>query len=102
VARQYRDVDRDPPSTEEAMAQKFKSKRLPTRSRDWLEAECLRLARGIPGGNKIQCIMIRRLRPKGAGTNWKVADIVPQPSLLTSNNLRAALARLTEKYALED
>ena len=84
------------------MAQKTKSKRLPTKSRDWLEAACLRLARGVSGGSEIQRVIIRRLRPKGAGANWKVADIIPQPSLLTSGNLRAVLARLTGKYTLED
>jgi hypothetical protein len=30
------------------------------------------------GGNDIQPVTIRRLRPKGAGPTWKVADIIPQ------------------------
>ena len=32
----------------------------------------------------------------------RLADIVPQPSMLTSSNVRAVLARLTGRYALED
>jgi len=75
-------------------------KKMPTKSRDWLEAECLRLARGTIG--EIQSITIRRVRPKGTGPNWKVADIIPQPSPLVSGKIRDALARLTGIYALED
>ena len=84
------------------MAQPTKSKRLPTKSRDWLETECLRLARGVPGGSEIQCITIRRLRPKGAGPNWKIADIIPQAAVSLSDEIRAKLAHLPSKYAVED
>jgi hypothetical protein len=45
--------------------------------------------------------MIRRLNPKGAGPNWKVADIIPQPTPLVSEKLREALAPLTATYTLE-
>jgi hypothetical protein len=40
--------------------------------------------------------------PAGAGPNWKVADIIPQPTPLLSGELREALAPLTAAYALED
>jgi hypothetical protein len=46
--------------------------------------------------------MIRRLNPKGAGPNWKVADIIPQPTPLLSGELREALAPLSAASALED
>jgi len=65
---------------------KQKLKEMPTKSRDWLEAECLRLARQIIG--EIQSVTIRRLR-KGTRPNWKVADIVPQPSSLVSRKYAA-------------
>jgi hypothetical protein len=71
------------------MVQRTKSRQLPTKTKDWLEAECLRLARRAPGGSEIQRVTIRRLHPKGTGPNWKVADIIPQPSLI-----RDALAPL--------
>jgi hypothetical protein len=75
-------------------------KQIPTKSRDWLEAECLKLARRTIG--KIQSVTIRRLHPKGARTNWKVADIIPQPSPLVSGKIRDRLAPLTGTFALED
>jgi hypothetical protein len=50
----------------------------------WIAAECLKLARGCLGASKIHYVAIRRLRQKDTGHNWKVAYIVPQPSLLIS------------------
>ena len=86
----------------EAMAQHMKAESMPARSRAWLEAECLTVAKRTRGGKDIQRVMIRRLNPKGAGPNWKVADIIPQPTPLLSGELREALAPLTAAYALED
>ena len=83
---------------EETLAQKQK----PTKSREWLEAECLKLARQTLGGDKIQRVTIRRLRPKGTGPNWKVADIIPQPALPLSVEIRAKLAHLPDTYAVEE
>jgi hypothetical protein len=57
------------------MKQKRKLQQKPTKSRAWLEAECLKLARRTLGGSEIQRVTIRRLHPKGMGPNWKVADI---------------------------
>src|SRR5437899_10990544 len=59
---------------EEAMTQNTKLKQMPTKSGEWLEAECLKLARRTLGGSEIQYVTIRRLHPKGTGPNWKVAD----------------------------
>jgi hypothetical protein len=38
--------------------------------------------------------------PQRRGTNWKAADIVPQPTRITE--VRDALAFLTGTYAFED
>jgi hypothetical protein len=62
------------------MVQRTNLKQMPTKSRDWLEVECLRPARLILGGKEIQRVTIRRLHPKGTGPNWKIADIIPQPT----------------------
>jgi hypothetical protein len=75
---------------------------IPTKSQAWLEAECLRIATGARGGAEIQRVMIRRLRPKGPGSNWKVADLIPQPNVILSRELRDALAHLPKTYALEE
>ncbi len=79
------------------MTQNTKLKQMPTKSGEWLEAECLKLARRTLGGSEIQYVTIRRLRP-----NWKVADLIPQPTPLVSREVRDALAHLTGTYALED
>jgi hypothetical protein len=84
------------------MVQKPRFKGMSTKSSEWLEAECLKLARRTPGGSEIQHVTIRRLHPKGTGPNWKVADIIPQPTLLVSGKVRDRLAVLTSTYALED
>jgi hypothetical protein len=87
---------------EKPMKQKEKLKQMPTKSREWLEAQCLKLARRTLGGSEIQYVTIRRLRPKDTGPNWKVADIIPQPTPFVSGEVRDALAGLTGTYALED
>jgi hypothetical protein len=76
--------------------------RRPLKSRDWLEAECLTLAKQVRGGGQIQRVIIRRLRPTRGGPNWKAADVLPQPDLVLIGKVRAALARLPSMYALED
>src|SRR4051794_16103473 len=45
----------------EAMAQHMKAESMPARSRAWLEAECLTVAKRTQGGKDIQRVMIRRL-----------------------------------------
>jgi hypothetical protein len=84
------------------MTQDTKLKQMPTKSGEWLEAECLKLARRTLGGSEIQYVTIRRLHPKGTRPNWKVADLIPQPTPLVSREVRDALAHLTGTYALED
>jgi hypothetical protein len=84
------------------MAQKAKSKQMQAKSRDWREAECLKLAKRSIGGSEIERVTIRRLRPKGTGPNWKVADLIPQQTLLVSGEVRDALAHLPGTYALEN
>ena len=74
------------------MRQKRKLQQKRTKSRAWLEAECLKIARRTLGGSEIQLVTIRRLHPKGAGPNWKVADIIPQPTAPVSEVVRAVLA----------
>jgi hypothetical protein len=84
------------------MRQKRKLQQKQTKSRAWLEAECLKIARRTLGGSEIQLVTMRRLHPKGGGPNWKVADIIPQPAPSVSGELRQALAPLTATYTLED
>ncbi len=89
-------------NSEETMKPEGKLKPMPTKSRDWLEAECLKLAKQSRGGSEIQRVTIRRLHPKGNGPNWKAADVFPQPALPMSAEVRAKFAHLPDSYALED
>jgi len=41
----------------------------------------------LPRRSEIHYVAIRRLRQKDTGHNWKVADIVPRPSLLMSGEV---------------
>ena len=82
---------------------KEKLKVLSTMSRDWIEAEWLRLAKNVPGNAGIERVVIRRLRAIGGGRpNWKPADVFPQPDLDLVGKVRAALAELPSLYALEN
>ena len=84
------------------MKHKEKPKGLPAKSRDWIEAECLNLAKQVRGGAAIQRVIIRRLRPIPGGPNWKPADVLPQPDLVLIGEVRAALTDLPSRYAIED
>jgi hypothetical protein len=83
------------------MKQNGKQKVVPAKSRDWLEAECLKLARQIGGGRAIERVTVRRLGARNGAPNWKIADLIPQPPMQFSAEVRAALAHLPGKYALE-
>jgi len=83
------------------MKQNGKRKPMPAKSRDWIEAECLKVAREIRSGREIERVTVRRLASKNGAPNWKVADLIPQPAVKLSADVRAALAHLPEIYALE-
>jgi hypothetical protein len=77
-------------------------KRRTAKSREWIEAECLRVANQTGRGG-IQRITIRRLHAAPGKPNWKVADIIPLPLDLDFNStLRHAIAHLPDIYHLED
>ena len=74
------------------MVQKPWFKDMPTKSRDWLEVEFLRLAQRVLGEKKSSASQSGGCIPKGTGPDWKVADIIPQPSLAVSGKIRDRLA----------
>jgi len=84
------------------MKPKVALKHMPAKSRDWLEAECLKVARQTRSGHAIERVTVRRLSSKNGPPNWKVADLIPQLAVQFSTDVRAALAHLPGKYALED
>ena len=88
--------------TGKTMNRREKPKPLPVKSRDWIEAECLKPAKQVRGAAGIQRVIIRRLRPIPGGSNWKAADVLPQPDLVLIGEVRALLTDLPSLYALED
>jgi hypothetical protein len=83
------------------MTQNGKQKVMPARSREWLEAECLKLARQMRSGRGIERVTLRRLGSRDGAPNWKIADLIPQPEMQLSADVRAALAHLPGEYVLE-
>src|SRR5262249_46703249 len=57
---------------------------------------------GLGEGLEAQALRGPTLHPKGAGPNWKVADLIPQPTAPVSEVVRAALAHLPDAYHLEE
>jgi hypothetical protein len=66
------------------MVQKIDLQRMPTKSRGLDRGGMPEACQRLPRRSEIHYVAIRRLRQKDTGHNWKVADIVPQPSLLIS------------------
>ena len=76
------------------MPPKGKGQKTPTKSREWIEAECVKLGRQVVGGRDDRTRDDPSIEARGPGPNWKVADLIPQPALLVSQQVRAKLARL--------
>jgi hypothetical protein len=83
------------------MVQKPRFKDMPTKSRDWLEVECLKLAQRVLGAKEIQRITIRRLIPKARDPIGRL-PISFRSHRRRSGKIRDRLAPLTGIYALED
>ncbi len=74
---------------------------MPTRSLEWLEAECRRVAnREIEVRGELVHVKIRRLHPAGSGPNWEVAEFVPPLPPIAERMARIASSVLTGTYAL--
>lgn len=68
-------------------------------SREWLEAECLRCAKKVPGCEELERVLIKRSE-KGTG-KWHVDKFIPSlpPNLATAAR-SAVIKELTAKYLL--
>ena len=74
---------------------------MPIRTREWLEAECLRVAnREIEVRGQLVHVRIRRLYPAWSGPNWEVAEFVPPLPPIAEKMARIAISILTGTYAL--
>jgi hypothetical protein len=73
---------------------------MPEMSRQFLEAEALRIARTQLGCGDLQAVKIARVHPPGGGPNWYVEKFIPSLPPVAEKEARDAIARLSGKYAL--
>ena len=73
---------------------------MPEKTRDFLEAECLRVAKGAIGCSHLTAVKIARVHPPGSGPNWRPDEFVPELPPMAELEAREAIAPLTGTYAL--
>ena len=69
--------------------------KMPKKSREFLEAECVRIANGQIEGRGTERVTIKRLFVKGTGSNWDVDQIQPQLSSVADREVRDAIKKLS-------
>jgi hypothetical protein len=73
---------------------------MPEMTREFLEAESLRVARGALGCGDLQAVKIARADPPGSGPNWYPSEFIPPLPPIAEKEARLAIAPLTGQYAL--
>ena len=74
--------------------------KMPKKSREFLEAECVRIANGQIEGRGTERVTIKRLFIKGPGSNWDVDEIHPRLPTIADKEVREALKRLSGRFSL--
>ena len=74
--------------------------KMPKKGRDFLEAECVKIANGQIEGRGTERVTIKRLFLKGNGPNWDVDEIHPQLPPIADTEVRDAIKRLRGRFAL--
>ena len=74
--------------------------KMPKKSREFLEAECVKIANGQIAGRGTQRVTIKRLSLKGTGPNWDVDEIQPQLPTIADKEVRDAIKKLSSRFVL--
>ena len=74
----------------------------PKRSIHFLKAACLHAIRMGWPATPVSDLEIVRLKPKVNGPNWRVGRITPEQNPAADAKIRTLVARLPEKWSLED
>ena len=74
--------------------------KMPEKSREFIEAECLKAARREQGCSDLVKVRIGRTKPRGSGPNWEVLGFSPDLPELAQTYAFDAIDRLRQKYAL--
>jgi hypothetical protein len=73
---------------------------MPEMTREFLEAESLKVARRALGCGDLQAVKIARVDPPGSGPNWYPSEFVPALPPVAEKEARQLIAPLTGQYAL--
>jgi hypothetical protein len=76
------------------------SEKMPEKSRDFIQAECLKVAKRQLGCHDLQAVRIGRTKPKGSGPNWEVLGFTPALPPVAHDLAIIATAPLRQRYAL--
>jgi hypothetical protein len=74
--------------------------KMPEKNREFIEAECLKVARVQQGCSDLGAVRIGRTRPSGSGPNWEVLGFSPELPPLAQSYALDAIDRLRQRYAL--
>jgi hypothetical protein len=74
--------------------------KMPEKTREFIEAECLKVARLEQGCSDLVRVRIGRTKPRGSGPNWEVLGFSPDLPELAQIHALEAIDRLRQKYAL--
>jgi hypothetical protein len=71
------------------------------KSREWLEVECLRHAKNVPGCGSLERVTIKEA-DSGLRPNWCVEKFTPRLRSDIETTARRALIKLTAEYLLAE
>jgi hypothetical protein len=73
---------------------------MPERDQNFIEAECLEMARGALGCSDLRAVRIGPSEPGDGGPNWEVLGFTPDLPLIARSEALNAIAELRQTYAL--
>jgi hypothetical protein len=73
---------------------------MPEKTKDFIEAECLKVARYGLGCSELEAVSIVRIKPEGSGPNWEVGSFSPALPEVALKDAKRRIDPLRQEYAL--
>jgi hypothetical protein len=73
---------------------------MPEEHRSFIEGECLRVARLLPGCKQLKAILIARMQPPNGGPNWEVLGFHPELSHTIRTQAIEAIEIVRDQFVL--